>query len=252
MKTTKLLGLLLLWLVIPFSFLFGQETIKSYWIHQDNVKPSMVQEYEKVGKELIQLCKDNNFDSPGWIALVTNDFRYSFISPLESMADLDQNSFGDMYNKVGATKMNQIWSRMDKCYTDHVNYVLDLDVGLSYQPGGISQTPAGQNYRKNTIYYVSPENYEKGNEIAKKFLKLHTDKGSKMHYRVYRSGFGANGTYFMVAVAASDPAAYEKMSEENRKLLGAEGQALFQELMSIISGMETTEGWMRPDLAYQK
>ena len=75
-------------------------------------------------------------------------------------------------------------------------------------------------------------------------------KGSKMNYRVYRSGYGADGTYFMVAVAAESAAAYETATAENNKLMGEEGQKLVSRLMGLISDRKTLSGYIRPDLSY--
>ena len=251
MKTKQLISLAILLIALPLFSLQAQDAqMKSFWIHEDQVRPSMVAEYEAACKELIAHCKEAGMKDNDWITLATNDFRYSYVGAMNSMADLDKNRFASVYEKVGKEKMDVLWDKMDKCYDDHTDYIISLDMNLSYQPGGINQTPDGMNYRENTLYYVSPENYMKANEIAKKYKELFSKKGSKMHYRVYRSGFGADGTYFMVAVAAENPAAFESMRYENNKLLGEEGQKLNQELMKVISKMETREGWIRNDLAY--
>lgn len=251
MKTKHLISLLLLTLFLPFMTMQAQEKMmKSYWIHEDQVKPSMVAEYEAVCKELIAHCKTANLQGSDWITLAGSDFSYSFVGPIENMADLDKDPFASLNDKVGKEAMGKLWTKMNKCYDDHTDYVLNLDESLSYQPGGINQMPEGQNYRKNTIYYVEPGNYEKANEVAKMYKSLFEKKGSKMYYRVYRSGFGSDGTYFMVAVAAESPAAYETMMSENQQLLGEEGMKLNEKLMKIISKMETRDGWMRSDLSY--
>ena len=252
MKTKQLLtGLVILLIALPLSGLQAQDKeMKAFWVHEDRVKPSMMAEYEATCKELIEHCKAADLKDNDWITLATSDFRYSYVGPINSMADLDKNPFEAVYAKVGKEKMDDLWARMDKCYDDHVNYILNLDPSISYQPGGINQMPEGLNYRKNTVYYVSPGNYQAANEIAKKFKELYTKKGSKMHYRVYRSGFGTDGTYFMVAIAAENPAAYETMAYENQKLLGEEGAKLNQELLKILSKTETMEGWMRADLSF--
>ena len=250
MKTIQQLRLIALMAIIPLFALTAQDKTKMYWIHVDHVKPSMVGEYEAVTKELVKHCTDHNFKGGDWITLSSIDNDYSFIAPIDNYSELGNNTFAELYEKVGDEKMNALWTKMNQCYTDHEDYILHLDPELSYQPGGINQAPAGMNYRNNRMFYVSPENYSKANELAGKFKELYTKKESKLHYRVYKSGFGADGTYFMVAVAASNPASYESMTYENNKLLGAEGQALFGELMSLIDKTETIQGWIRPELGY--
>jgi len=230
---------------------FAQEkNYQSFVIHEDHVKPSAIAEYESICKEMIDASKKHGVTKAKWMTLASSEFVYSYITPVDKMADLDDNTFSELAEGMGNEAFGNMFKRMDKYYTDHRDYIITMDKELSYQPGGINQMPEGKMYRNNVKYYVSPENYAKANEIAKKYKKLFTEKGSKMYYRVYRSGFGADGTFFLVAVAAENPAAYEQMQMENSKLLGAEGAALNKELLSIIDKMETMQGWMRPDLSY--
>ncbi len=91
---------------------------------------------------------------------------------------------------------------------------------------------------------------EKAAEMAQKFKDLYAKKGVKLHYRMYRNGFGTTDDYFLVAIAAESPEAYEKLRAETNTLLGEEGAQLFGQLRNIISKVETVEGYMRPDLSY--
>ncbi|MAN58897.1 MAG: hypothetical protein CMC08_03570 [Flavobacteriaceae bacterium] len=252
MKTaTRITGILLLFIFQSFWAVAQQSNdYQAYWIHEDQAKPSMAKKHENVDKELIAACKEFKVGDKGWSTLATTDYKYFYITPIEKMADLDTNPFADLAKKMGEEKMGKIFEKYEDCYDAHGDYILILDKKLSYQPGGINTTPAGQNYRENTRYHFSPENAKKANELAKKFHKLYTEKGSKQHYRLYRNGFGTMGNYFLVAVAAESPEAMERMSSENRKLLGQEGQALFAELEQLVSKVETIRGYMRPDLSY--
>ncbi len=251
MKTKHIFNTLFIALFfVTITGLAQDKTSQSYWIHEDHVKPSMLAEYEAVCKELVAECKKHGVDETSWLTLATNDFTYAYVGPIDKMADLDENIFATLTKKMGKEAFSNLFARMDKCYSDHVDYVISLDKELSYQPSGINQMPEGQMYRNNVRYYITPENYAKANEIAKKYKKLFAEKGSKMYYRVYRSGFGANGTFFMVAIAAESPEDYERMSMENRKLLGEEGAKLNQELLAVMSKMDVMQGWMRADLSY--
>ena len=251
MKTKHLISFILILLVLPFSGLIAQDnSMQMFTVHEDRVKPSMMAQYEAACKELVAMCKEAGLTGSDWMALSATDFKYSYITKINSMADLDKDPFAGLTAKVGKDKMSNLWSKMDQCYEDHINYTIALDTKMSYQPGGINQMPNGKNYRKNTIYYVTPENYAAASKVGMKFKELFEKKGSKMHYRVYRSGYGTDGTFFMVAVAAESPAAYEKMVQENNALLGEEFAMLNQELLAVMERMETVEGYMRPELSY--
>lgn len=243
-------SLLMIFLFTMFTGISQEKSTQMYWIHEDHVKPSMVGEYEAVSKDLVAACKKHGVKEAKWLTLATDNFNYIYVGEIDKMADLDKNIFAGLSEKMGKEAFSNLFTRMDKCYTDHLDYIITLDKDLSYQPSGINQMPEGKYYRNNVRYYVTPENYDKGYEIAKKYKKLFSEKGSKMYYRVYRSSFGSNGTFFMVAMAAESPEDYERMSAENRKLLGEEGAKLNQELLGIISKMDEMQGWMRTDLSY--
>ncbi len=93
-KSTFLLGLTLC-LTINFS-----QAQKSYQIHQDNVNPSMVMQYEKVATAFNDACNEHKLQT-SWVTAVTNDMKYLYISPIENMADLDKRPFADMTKKMG-------------------------------------------------------------------------------------------------------------------------------------------------------
>ncbi|MFO7721088.1 MAG: hypothetical protein R6W85_11680 [Gillisia sp.] len=251
MKTIKTHGILLLFLINSFILSSqNNEDSQMYWIHEDRTKPAMSNKQESVDKELIAALKQHEVNNISWFTMVSHDYRYFYISPIENMAAFDKNPFGSLAEKMGQRETTQIFNKYDDCYETHGDYVIILDKNLSYQPDGINVTPVGKNFRNNTIYYFTPDKAEKAEELAVKFKELYSKKDSKLHYRVYRSGFGIMGTYFMVAAAAESPEDYERMIVDNRLLLGNEGAELFNQLEATISGVEIIRGYIRPDLSY--
>ena len=53
-----------------------------------------------------------------------------------------------------------------------------------------------------------------------------------------------------MVISAKDAQSYAKTSEETDKLLGEEGEKLFNDLMQYVHKYESKTGRMRPDLAY--
>ena len=249
MKTLKMTLVAAMVTALTINFSQAQEGKQMYTVHVDHVKPSMLMEYEGVCKELLVKCNEYNFEEP-WLTLVTDDFDYFYVTPIDNMAELDVNPFAALAKKMGEKELGAMFQKMDKYYEDHVDYTIVMDKDLSYMPDGMTQTPAGKPFRKNTMYYFKPEHFDAAEQLAKDFKDLFTKKGSKMHYRVYRSGYGSDGTYFMVAVAAESPAAFEAMASENDALLGEEGQQLFGRLMGLISERKIISGYVRADLSY--
>ncbi|WP_373073522.1 hypothetical protein [Zeaxanthinibacter enoshimensis] len=244
--------LLLALLFLSSSLLQGQSDAdyQSFWVHEDHVKPSMVNKYENVNKKLVSELKAHNIQDEQWITAQTDDYRYLYVGPIDNMASLDRPVFASLAEKMGSDKMGSLFSEMNDYYDKHFDYVIHLDKKLTYMPEGVTQTPEGQDYRKFYYVYTTPANRGKLAENFKKIKKLYQDKGSKVSYRVYRSGFGAPEDYFLVAIAAKDALSYEQQAAANRSLLGEEAKPLFDEMSQYMSGMEVVTGTMRTDLAY--
>ncbi len=72
MKTLK--RTLLLLLLTPM-FVFAQN--KAYLVHEDNVRPGMIGEYEKISKEFQAACVEHQ-PQTSWITSMTSDFRFMY------------------------------------------------------------------------------------------------------------------------------------------------------------------------------
>ena len=252
MRTLKLKTLALTLLFMMPVLISAQDDNKpqAYWIHEDVVKPGMVGEYEAVCKELIGHLKTHNIQDAGWIVTNTSDARYLYVSPIAGMGDLGKSPFPELAEKMGADKMGALFDRMDKCYDTEQDYVIYLDKELSYMPGGITQTPEGQNYRKFHYLHITPGNRAVVKEKMKAIKDLFAAKGSKMDYRVYKSGFGVRGEYYMVAIAAKDPLDHAQKGMANQQLLGEDGKKAMDALWENLLNYEEFTGQMRPDMAY--
>src|SRR5690606_35712823 len=108
----------------------------------------------------------------------------------------------------------------------------------------------GQNYRKWHFLYVTPSNAAALRAKIKEIKELYVKKGSKEYYRIYRSGFGTMGDYFLATVSAKDEQSYSIVSDQNDKLLGEEGKKLFTEMSMLLYKYEVKTGVMRPELGY--
>ena len=209
MRTQKFKLLIAILLILPLSLITAKEkTSQAFWVHEDVVKPNMVGEYESVVKELVDNMKKHNIQEVNMITANLVDSRYLYVGPIENMAQLDKPSFATLSEKMGKDNRSALFNRMDKCYDIEQDYVIYLDKELSYMPTGITQTPEGQDYRKFHYLHFTPGNRAMVKEKMKAIKNMFAEKGSKEYYRVYKSGFGTRGEFYMVAVAAKDPIHY--------------------------------------------
>ena len=249
MKILKKILLLAILMVLAPATMNAQQ---KFQVHEDVVKPSMTAEYEAVLKEMGELIKEYPLEGVNMLVLRNNNNHYYYVSPISSMADLDkQTPIAQLYEKAGSEKVGKLLTRLDKCYDIEKDYIITLDADLSYMPNGLTQTPAGENYREHYKIYIAPENRDAVKEKMKAIKNLYVDKGSKLHYRVYKSGFGTESEYYMVSVAAKDEADMAAKATANDNLLGDERKKMMLELFENVLRIEELEGEIRPDLGVQ-
>jgi hypothetical protein len=251
MKLLKLSLLTISMLLMPLLISSQEDDgYQAYWIHEDRVKPSMTDEYEQISKDLVAACKEHNIQENMWLTMALNDNSYLYITPIDNMASLDEDGFKTLSEKMGADKMSALFERFTPTYDEHGDYVVYLNKNLSYMPGGVSQTIEGQNYRTLYYNYVTPENNKGYVEVLKKMKAAFEKNNSKLNYRVYKTGFGIMGTYYMIAVAAESNLASAKTGDENWNLMKDDFDPLLKEMSKYTWKMDEKRGWMREDLGY--
>jgi len=210
----------------------------------------MLKEYESVTKDFIKACKEHNLKDADWTTARIDGGTYLTIAPINSMADFDKNPMAPLAEKMGEENFRAIFSRFDKCYDTHRNYMVHLINDMSYMPNGLTTNTEGEDYRKWHFFHVTPQNVANLRNKMKEIKSLYETKGAKEYFRIYRNGFGSTGDYYLVVISAKDAQSYAKTSEETDKLLGEEGEKLFNDLMQYVHKYESKTGRMRPDLAY--
>jgi len=245
LKTTTLLAVIMFTANLSLN---AQNQMFS--IHADYVKPSMESEYVEVSTAFVAECKKHNLQNADWTTIRLDNGTYMYFEAIPNMAALDVDSFAPLSDKMGKENFEALFNRFNKCYDRHGNYLLTRIESLTYMPEGAMAAQEGQNYRKYHYLYVTPSTAKMVGEKMKAIKELYTKKGSKEYYRVYHSGFGTIGEYFLVAISAKDEQSYAKQSDENEALIGAEGKKLLDDLFKNIARYEPVTGYIRPELSY--
>jgi len=221
-----------------------------YSIHADYVKPSMESEYVDISKAFVAECKKYNLQDADWTAARLDNGTYLTIEALPNMAALDVNSFAPLADKMGAAKFQALMDRYAKCYDKHGSYILSYIKDLSYMPDGATAAIEGMNYRKYHYLYVTPSTSKMVREKMMAIKELYVKKGAKEYFRIYHSGFGTLGEFYVASVSAKDELSYAKQSDENDALLGEDGKKTFDDLFKNISRYDVQTGRMLPELSY--
>jgi hypothetical protein len=245
LKQTLLIGILSL--VATFT-LNAQNQM--FTIHTDYVKPSMEKEYVSLCKEYAEACKKHNLQNADFTTVRLDNGSFLTFETIANMAALDIDTSAPLADKMGKENFQALLARFNKCYDRHGSYVLTRLENLTYMPEGAMAAQEGNNYRKYHYLYVTPTTAASVRAKIKAIKDLYVKKGSKEYFRVYHSGYGTLGEYFLVAISAKDEQSYAKQSDENDKLLGDEGKKLLGDLFENISRYDPVTGYIRTDLSY--
>ena len=235
MKSIKTPLLLTLFLCFSIHVSIAQQ---AFQVHQDNVKPSMLMEYEKIAKEFNDAAVEHNLQTT-WYTAMSNDFKYYYLTPIENFSELDENPMADMAKAMG-DDFGKLFERFDKCYDSHGTYIIMSDDELSYTPEDASEITEDMNYRKWFTLYYTPAKAKEVREAMKTVKALYKSKNSKGAYRVYRNGFGQMDNYYMISISAKDALDYEKTGKEIEEALGSQEERweAFSGIMANITRME--------------
>ncbi|XMO86986.1 hypothetical protein AAFN75_01560 [Algibacter sp. AS12] len=240
---TKMLILVLL----PLAALILNAQDQAYWIHEDQVNLSKTDEYEQVTKDFIQACKKHNLQNADWKTAYMEDGVYLSITPINKMADFDSNPLAPLAEKMGEDKFKALFKRFDQCYDTHGDYIMFYNEALSYMPIG---RIAGENYRKWHYFHVTPS---KSKAFAEKLIAIkaiYVNKNAKESYRIYHSGFGVMGEYYVASISAKDEESYLKTSDNAETLFGDKDKLMFMQLLELTHKYEKKSGAIRHDLSY--
>ncbi|MGC6430633.1 MAG: hypothetical protein ACON5F_06310 [Jejuia sp.] len=244
MKTNKTILLTCLSMCITVCMSYAQQM---FIVFEDNVMPSKVMDYEKTVKAYNDACVEHEVDVY-WQAASQDDFTYYYISPIEKMAELDEQPMKEMAEAMG-DKFKSMLMEMDKCTTTSGSYMMYAVDDLSYKaPEGTDRSDL--NYRAWYELHYQSENKEKLMEGMKAVKAMFEEKGSTEYYNVYHTGFGTMENYFLVSVAAKDGVDSETRGKENQKVLGPDRYETFDKVMAYVENWVEHRGRMRPDLSY--
>lgn len=219
-------------------------------VHVDEVKPSKYLEYIEIEKELVALCKKHGIEDVNWMTVEHDDMKFSYVTPLDGMGDLDDSYFSTLFEKAGKEVVMDIFNRMDKCYDKHYNMTLALDYESSYMPNGMEINMTDQLHRDFAYYYFEPQNYDALKDLVKKYKKAYVAANSDYYYRIYWSGYGSGDQYLMVVSSGKSESDLAKKREMNREKMKDSVKDLKAQFLQLVTDMDFSSGEMRPDLSY--
>lgn len=244
---------LLLCICLAVAPVLAQDAPKSQLlsVHEDNVIPSKVEEYEKTALGLVDAIKTHKVSSLSYTAASMDDYTYIYFTPVENLGAVDKmnTSFGELEEKMGKNAFRAMMKTFDACYPTHRNYLVSLRPDLSYKPEYGAQISDGLNFRHWDYYHIHPNMQDEAEAIAKEWVALNEKMKSPEGYRLYENSYGLEGPVFTVVQSGKSAADFYARSEAWMKRAGDAGQSLMKRTMKVVRKFESKDGMIRPELS---
>ena len=223
-----------------------------YVVHQEQVKPSMVEQYEATQKEFVAMVTKNKAAMPhfSFVGLMGEDFLYTYVAPVPNYAGLDgiNQDFGALAQKEGP-RFADLMKRGGAPTEVVRESVVSLWPELSYAPASPRLAFEDARYFHYDFYHLMPGRDGDAEALAKDFVALFKSKNIPNAYRLFKVEMGYEMPGLIVEVGAKDPVDYYAQQKSDMALLGKEGQALFARAQALTRRFESRTAWLRPDLS---
>ena len=175
-------------------------------------------------------------------------FGYYVFYPVDSYDDKTAiyDALGDAVPTWGEENLNRMWETV----MSHRTYFLQSLPEISYNPEQPRLDEMDMPYAYWDILYVRPEKEMEFVELIKKLQILQQDQGFDDPVQMLTGDIGYEGSVYIGALKGKDPVDFRVQNQKMWELMGAEGSAIFQKMMSLLRKRESKEFWYSEELSY--
>lgn len=242
-------------LVIVFiffsAFLVQSASSQVFYLNEDHVKPSKVDEYEIALKEYIDILSTNNFPFPITVNQSTDLVYYISAQIRNTYADIDSITFA--FNRI-ANKDTDAWDNMFNKFND--TYSINktscyyFAPALSYIPEEPALAADESIYQEAWFIQIKLGTAAKFNALLKEYVALCKEKGVGYPMNVYRGLIGMNQGTYILCSPAKDPADLWQSEKMTAELLGERGKEIGAQIMKFVDKMEVKDLWWLKKYSY--
>ncbi len=250
MKAFKILSFFLFALFLSY-FSYSQPddaNTQLFLIHEDKVLPSMDDKYRNTSAALVKLMHDNTFTGIQFNSFALDDFTYWYVSPIENMAELDNDPFEKLAGIAGKEKMESVFSGFDDTYFSHRDFIAVFHPDLSYKAEQLSEP--GNNYREWLYLYYEEKHKENLMDLMKQWKDLFSSKNAPQGYAIYTNGLGHEGPVIVVHTWAKSREEHMATTRKRHEMLGEENNILWKKTRSLAYKIESKTGVHLPEFSY--
>ena len=220
-----------------------------YLKSEEQVKPALIEQYFEVSKELVELCKAENFPFT-FNVLVSQPFHFSLWYPIEEMNDITkiEAAWDAIVKKFGAEN----FKRFEECIESQNSKVVASLPNLSYIP-----EPARLSEEEINYVYWQEISVKKGSEKAmeeliKKAVGIMEEKGSELATYIGKGKMGYDQPVYFSWSHGKDQVDFLEQEKKFGEMVGEEWKEINAEIIKYIKGIKNVDMWWVKDISYQK
>jgi len=228
----------------------AQEKKEQLWlVDEEVVKPDMVDQYKEVSKDLLTLCKEENFPYT-YNVWVKDYFTYILWYPIDELNDIAkiEDAWDDIVEKFG----EENFKKFQDCIESQVSRVMANRLDLSYMPDSFKLSEEEVKYSKLQEIYVEKGSEKKVEELFKRANALLKEKGVEDANFIGVGKIGYEQPVYFSWSYGKNRIDLLEQRKKNGKLLGDEFKPINAELVKYLIRIEDVEDWWLKDLSYEK
>ena len=249
--------LLFLALMICYSgFVKAQDSTDGqlFWLHEEVVKISKWDQYEKTSKEWVDLMTQGNLDVSAVLASQRNDGHYYYLIPLKNYADADKiyGAFSDAISKIGKDKWKDYVMRNNSSMETSKDYIVRRSDKYSYQPKEPRLKEGDAGFIHWIFFTYTIEKRQDVLDVIAEWKALYEKNNIPDGWAIWFPEVGFQNNMIALTEAAKSASDFYAEKDKNDKVLKEEVNKLWKKLAANILTMEEQFGRPRPDLNYIK
>lgn len=240
-------------LIFLLSFNACSQDSSSDWdlilIREDNVKPSMTEDYERSLSDLKSFLEESNVKDFGYFTHLQDDYHFIHSVPINNLGAIDKGMLDYVAQKTDKAELNLIMEELNSTIESYRNYIIQYKPELSYVPG-TDNWHEDKPYRRWNFLYFSPGSEYEVEMILKSWKGLYKKHGTKYGFRVFKGFIGVEQPMYLLTTWAEDPLDFQQNLRENMEKFNLEGGTLWSEMTEYVIDVNTVEGWYLPQYSF--
>ncbi len=216
-------------------------------IHEDKVLIDKSDAYWNAAAELKKTLEAKKVTGVKYWAFRSDDGSFSFVTPINNFAELDNNMWKNAGNQIGSEIFMKLESAFNGTYLSHQDYIIEYKPDKSFNTESWTEKDV---YREMTFYYLYEDKMDIYNKLLDEWKTAFTGINSTMGYQVYSNGLGMSGPVSIVMTWGENENDMQQEYSKTYEAMKAKWDELWKKSQACVYKVEKRRFWFVPELTY--